>query len=244
LTFSRAVLFIFHFYKKPVIWGQGLYAWYCRHVPSASEAAWFAKDPNYVFPIWITTVLPAGVSGLILAAAFAAAITSLDSILAALSQTSLSAWYGRERLERESDGPSMVFRSRCAVVIWAIILTTFAIILTGTYERGDSRNLIDLAFGILTYTYGPLLGILLAAIIPGRRNIPGLFAGAALSITGVALIRPELPQLLDLIGITRAAEALGTIKPAIAFPWLFPLNAAITLLGACLPSSRASRIKN
>jgi len=215
--------------------GAGLYAWYLQHVPTETEAAWFAKDPNYVFPIWITTVLPVGLSGLILAAAFAAAITSLDSILAALSQTTLSAWYGRERLERESDGKAMVFRSRVAVVVWAIILTAFAIVLTGTYESGDSKNLINLAFGILTYTYGPLLGVLLAAIIPGSRNIQGLFLGVGLSILGVALIRPELPQLLHFIGFPGADGVLAKIRPAIAFPWLFPINAAITLGGALLP---------
>lgn len=224
--------------------GAGLYAWYQQNVPTDVEAEWFAKDPNYVFPIWITTVLPVGLSGLILAAAFAAAISSLDSILAALSQTTLSAWYGRERLEREADGTAMVFRSRCAVFVWAVILTAFAIVLTDSYERGDNRNLIKLAFGILTYTYGPLLGVLLAAIIPGSRNIPGLFAGVCLSILGVALIRPELPQLLQFIGIAGAEEALAGLRLPFAFPWLYPINAAITLLGACFPLGRMTAIKN
>ena len=221
--------------------GAGLFAWYQQHVPTGAEAGWFAKDPNYVFPIWITTVLPVGLSGLILAAAFAAAISSLDSILAALSQTSLSAWYGRERLEREADGPAMVFRSRCAVVVWAIILSAFAMVLAGSYESGESRNLITLAFGILTYTYGPLLGVLLAAILPGKRNLPGLFAGVCLSIAGVALIRPELPQLLQFAGMAGADEALAPFRPPVAFPWLFPINAAVTLFGACLPCRRISR---
>lgn len=216
--------------------GAGLYAWYLQNPPTAVEAAWFAKDPNYVFPIWITTVLPVGISGLILAAAFAAAISSLDSILAALSQTSLSAWYGRERLEREADGPAMVFRSRIAVVIWATILTAFAIVLTDSYESGDSKNLINLAFGILTYTYGPLLGVLLASIIPGKRNLTGLYAGVAISILGVALIRPELPQILTFLGFAGAEPALAAIRPPIAFPWLFPINALITLAFAMLPN--------
>ncbi|MFU8894177.1 MAG: sodium:solute symporter family transporter [Luteolibacter sp.] len=219
--------------------GAGLYAWYLQTAPTDAEAAWFAKDTNYVFPIWITTVLPVGLSGLILAAAFAAAITSLDSILAALSQTSLSAWYGRERLEREADGRAMVFRSRVAVVVWAMILTAFALMLTEGYQSeepgADSKNLINLAFGILTYTYGPLLGVLLAAIIPGQRNIPGLFIGVGLSILGVALIRPELPQLLNFLGVAGAEDVLSRIRPGIAFPWLFPINAAITLAFAFMP---------
>jgi len=219
--------------------GAGLYAWYQVHLPTSVETEWFTKDPNYVFPIWITTVLPVGISGLILAAAFAAAISSLDSVLAALSQTSLSAWYGRERLEREADGPAMVARSRVAVVVWAMILTGFAIVLTGTYESGESKDLIKLAFGILTYTYGPLLGVLIAALIPGRRNIPALFIGVAITIIGVALIRPELPQLLAFLRLGGAADFIASLRLPFAFPWLYPINAAITLGFALLPSRRA-----
>lgn len=218
--------------------GAGLFAWYAEHPPTAEVAEWFASEPNRVFPAWIVTVLPVGVSGLILAAAFAAAITSLDSILAALSQTSLSVWYGRARLEREADGKAMVLRSRIAVVIWAAILTGFAIVLTRNYESGDNRDLIALAFGILTYTYGPLLGILLAAIIPGKRNLPGLFAGVGLSIAFVAAIRPELRQLLEFLDLPGVAGWLESKSPAIAFPWLFPVNAAITLAFAMLPGGR------
>src|SRR5690606_2368774 len=70
--------------------GSGLFAWYQVKGLTPDEAAAFASDPNKVFPVWITTVLPPGLTGLILAGAFAAAISSLDSVLAALSQTSLS----------------------------------------------------------------------------------------------------------------------------------------------------------
>jgi len=215
--------------------GSGLFAWYAVNGLSPDEAAKFAEDPNFVFPVWITTVLPPGLTGLILAGAFAAAISSLDSVLAALSQTSLSAIYGREKLEKEADGLKMVFRSRIAVVIWAIILSGVAILLAGGYAQSENKNLIDLAFGMVAYTYGPLLGVLLAAILPGRRSVPGLFLGVGISILVVAWNRPELAQLLSAIGFTDAAEAISKTRPEIAFPWFYPVNAVITFLGACLP---------
>ena len=89
--------------------------------PTGELATLFEKSNN-VFPTWITMEVPTGVSGLILAGAFAAAISSLDSILAALSQTSLSIIYGRERLEEEGKGKEMVSLSRIAVCIWGVIL--------------------------------------------------------------------------------------------------------------------------
>ncbi|QTN33220.1 sodium/solute symporter [Akkermansiaceae bacterium] len=215
--------------------GSGLFAWYAVKGLSPDEALKFAENPNFVFPVWITTVLPPGITGLILAGAFAAAISSLDSVLAALSQTSLSAIYGRERLEHEADGKRMVFRSRMAVVIWALILSGVAILLAGGYAQSENKNLIDLAFGMVAYTYGPLLGVLLAAILPGRRSVRGLFVGVAASVLIVAWMRPELGQILSAVGLGHLADTLSSFRPGIAFPWFYPLNAAITFLCGMLP---------
>lgn len=218
--------------------GSGLFAWYQVKGLTPDEAAMFAENSNFVFPVWITTVLPTGLTGLILAGAFAAAISSLDSVLAALSQTSLSAFYGREKLEQEGHGAKMVARSRMMVAAWAIILSGFAILLANGYANSENKNLIDLAFGMVAYTYGPLLGVLLAAILPGKRNIPGLYVGVVVSVLVVAWVRPELRQLLSALGADDLATWLDETRPKIADPWFYPINAAITLLGASIPWGR------
>jgi len=238
--------------RKAVIWssaslfttllmlavGAGLFAWYESKGLTPDEALKFAENANFVFPVWITTVLPPGITGLILAGAFAAAISSLDSVLAALSQTSLSAWYGREKLEQEGHGPLMVRRSRMMVVVWASVLSGFAILLAGGYSQNENKNLIDLAFGMVAYTYGPLLGILLAAILPGRRSLNGLIGGVIVSVLIVAWVRPELRQLLASLGADDLAARLLESRPQIADPWFYPINTAVTLLGAFLPLGR------
>jgi solute:Na+ symporter, SSS family len=221
--------------------GAGLFAWYHTKGLSPDEAAKFAENANFVFPVWITTVLPPGITGLILAGAFAAAISSLDSVLAALSQTSLSAWYGREKLEMEGQGKIMVARSRMMVVVWAVVLSGVAILLAGGYAKSENKNLIDLAFGMVAYTYGPLLGILFAAILPGRRSLNGLVAGVVVSVLIVAWVRPELSQILASVGADDLAKLLMESRPKIADPWFYPINTAITLLGACLPLGRMTR---
>ena len=81
--------------------------------------------PDNVFPMWIVTVLPVGLSGLILAGVFAAAISSLDSILAALSQTTLSLLYHPEsKSDEELERLNLVTKSRWLVVIWGCLLYT------------------------------------------------------------------------------------------------------------------------
>lgn len=207
--------------------GAGLFAWYGMKGLTADEAAAFASDPNKVFPVWITTVLPPGLTGLILAGAFAAAISSLDSVLAALSQTSLSAIYGRGKMEDDLHGKKMVARSRIAVVIWAALLSWFAIAMAKGHASGENKNLITLAFGMVAYTYPPLLGVLLAAILPGRKSVAGLFVGTALSILLVLWTRPELGQLLGWMKVEWSW--LEASRPKIASEWFFPLNALLTL---------------
>lgn len=209
--------------------GSGLFAWYQVNVPSATLAASFAKDPNNVFPAWITMEVPVGVSGLILAGAFAAAISSLDSILAALSQTSLSVIFGREKLEAEGTGAEMVRLSRVAVCIWGVVLTVAALGMWQVRSQNPDSDLIGLAFGMVAYTYGPLLGVLLAAIFPIRSHLWGLLLGVFFSVVLVSWFRPELPLILELLEFKGLAEWVVYSRPAWASEWFFPLNAGLTL---------------
>ena len=233
--------------------GAGLFAWYRVNEPTAVIADSFQKGNN-VFPTWITMEVHQGLSGLILAGAFAAAISSLDSILAALSQTSLSVIYGREKLEAEGRGEEMVRLSRIAVCIWGVILTAAGLGLWVVYERNPDSDLIGLAFGMVAYTYGPLLGVLLAALIPLRSDTRGLVFGTVLSVALVSWFRPELPLLLEAVvswlrpelplfldanGFKDLAgwltgwqpkEWVTSSRPKLASEWFFPLNASITVV--------------
>ena len=214
--------------------GAGLFAWYQKFAPDAELAAKFKENPNFVFPTWIVNEVPTGVSGLILAGAFAAAISSLDSILAALSQTSLSIIYGRDRMEKEGDGAEMVRKSRVAVCLWGVILTLAGLVLWWIYTNNKDSDLIGLAFGMVAYTYGPLLGILLAALLPAKTSTKGLFVGTLLSVSLVAWFRPELMIVLQSLGMEGLAGWLTDSRPRLASEWFFPLNAGLTYLAGVI----------
>jgi SSS family transporter len=204
--------------------GAALYVYYQQHVPTPAEAALFAKDADSVFPVWITTVLPPGLSGLILAGAFAAAISSLDSALAALAQTSMALWHGRDGLEA-ADQPRLLRQSRFAVVGWGIALVLVAI---GLQAVRGQINLLSLAFGMVSYTYGPMLGAFLLALSPLRRNIRGVVIGALLSILLVIWVRPDLYNVLVALGAITPDQALEW-RPKINFAWLYPVTCLLTL---------------
>lgn len=206
--------------------GAGLFAWYQQHPPTAAEGKLFSEDPDNVFPTWITTVLPPGVSGLVLAGAFAAAISSLDSALAALSQTTISLFYGDKDLT-EVDHGQMMFQSRLVVVGWGIALAAAAALLYVIKTIGDIQ-ILPLAFGMVAYTYGPLLGIFLLAIAGVPARIQGLWLGVAISILLTLLVRPDLYIILRSMNLI-SEETMKAVRPEISFVWLYPITCLITV---------------
>ena len=217
--------------------GAGLVAWYYVHTPTAQEAALFAQDSNYVFPTWIVTVVPTGIKGLIIAGAFAAAVSSLDSILAALSQTSLSAYYGKRYIEEHGEDKSIVLKSRWLVVIWAVILSAVAIALSYNHSASGDKDLIGLAFGMVAYVYGALLGILILAVGPwkSKASFHGILIGVILSIVAAAWALPDVYKMIKAFGWMDNPEGFF-MKPDITFAWFYPINTLITVVfGLLIP---------
>ncbi len=204
--------------------GAALFVYYQQRPPTPAEAALFAGDADYVFPVWITTVLPPGLSGLILAGAFAAAISSLDSVLAALSQTTLSL-FAKPSHDPEADHRRHLFYSKVAVVLWGIGLSAFAVQLD--HLRGNI-NMVNLAFGMVSYTYGPLLGIFLLALLPWKRDGRGVWTGVVLSFLLVLWVRPDIYTILKNLGWISVAHA-SAWQPHLHFAWMYPITTAVTL---------------
>ncbi len=73
--------------------GIGLFAYYQHHPLTGEAADLVAERGDRIFPVFILQQMPRGLVGLIIAGVFAAAISSLDSVLAALSQTVISGFY-------------------------------------------------------------------------------------------------------------------------------------------------------
>jgi solute:Na+ symporter, SSS family len=163
--------------------GIALFAWYRVHPLEGAALAMFEERPDRIFPIFIVEVIPAGLKGLVLAGAFAAAISSLDSILAALSQTSLSALWLRGAEENEQSGRRLLRISRVLVLFWAVVLCAAAV---GCEKLAASyHSILDLALGVAGYTGGALIAGFALAFLPGRRDASGYSWSAPMSIVAV-----------------------------------------------------------
>lgn len=256
--------------KKAIIWssvgqvltllmlmvGAALYVYYQQFPPNALAAKEFEASHDTVFPIWITMTLPIGLSGLIIAAVFAAAISSLDSILAALSQTTLSLFVDPQNLDEKRHSKLLVY-SRVLVIVWGLLLSAFAIVLN---ELRENVNMVSLAFGMVAYTTGPMLGLFCAALFSDRRKASflGLSIGFALSFLLVMLIKTDIYTILINFKVLTpdsiAANALfskllnvsaeGAITSKVNFAWMYPVTAFLTLgCGLLIPKKEKSQLK-
>ena len=199
---------------------------------------------GYIFPVWIVNALPVGLSGLILAGIFAAAISSLDSILAALSQTTLSLIYSPEKNQTTLSAKQLMNRSRFLVVIWGIVLTGFTLLLS----VAQNIPILPLAFGMTTYTVGPMLGIFVCSIL-GKGSFRGLMIGCLISFLAVLFVQTDIWNLLIKMDLLNAAnfqkfptfeiDIVGnSLRSKILFAWMWPLTFAITMACALFFSNK------
>lgn len=227
--------------------GAALFVFYTANPPEgaiAKELAFNEKgapaDGDKVFPVWIVTELPPGLAGLILGGVFAAAISSLDSILAALSQTTVSVLHKTDSTKNEQDQAYLLKRSRLWVVIWGVALTGFTLLMRYAKEELEIP-ILPLAFQMTSYTMGPLLGMFLCALL-GKGSFRGLLIGSIISLTLVVFHRPDVWLLFHKAGMsyewlgelpmfwvesTKTGQAL---KPSVGFFWAWPVTTIITLV--------------
>lgn len=137
--------------------GLLLYAFY--DAQSAQQLGLATTDE--IFAKFIVEQLPVGLSGLIIASLFAAAMSSLSSSLNSLaSSTTLDLYkpyFGRDNTAAED-----LRISRIITMIWAVILTGSAFFFAYLQlQEGERPAVVELGLGIASYTYGGLLGAFL-----------------------------------------------------------------------------------
>ena len=182
--------------------GAGLYAYYQQNPLEGIAAQIYAKEQDRIFPIFIVQAIPVGLKGLIIAGALAAAVSSLTSILAALSQTIMSAFYAplRERYlqqklaatdqaehvvptapdEVTAEDRRSVFVGRLFVLFWGIVLAFMAFVAAEVREEYD--NILDLALALASYVSGALLAGFALSFLPLRIDGRGYVYAAPLSV--------------------------------------------------------------
>jgi len=180
LLSSGAVIFV-QFLLFLLI-GVMLYVFYTGQ--AANEIASFTLNgklqTDRIFPHFIVTHLPVGVVGLVMAAIFAAAMSTLASSLNSSAATAVGDFYIPMTGGERGDAHYLTV-SKVLTAVWGVVQITVAI----AAIRLSSR-VVDEVLGIASFTNGVILGLFFLGTFTKRVGqtaaFVGIIAGAALML--------------------------------------------------------------
>jgi Na+/proline symporter len=162
-------------------------------------------DVNYVFPHFVVTRMPLGLVGLMIAAIFAAAMSSIAAELNSLATSTVIDIYKRMLRPAATDAHYLVV-SKLATGLWGIVACVVAMFAAGL------GSLIEVVNRFGSFFYGSLLGVFVLALGFRRANGTGAFVGLAAGIAAVALF------------------AFHPATKGISFLWQNPLGVIVVLI--------------
>src|SRR5579862_3205263 len=145
----------------------GIMLWAYYRVPSAT----FGR-PDRIYPTFIVTRIPHGISGLLIAAILAAAMSNLSAALNSLSSSAIMDFYAQ--LRPHADEKTKMRLSRWATLGWALVL--FALALIALHKVG---RVVEVGLQIASVAYGALLGVFLLGVLTRRSSQRGAMLGMA-----------------------------------------------------------------
>lgn len=178
--------------------GAGLWVFYGGRAFSPAEA---------VFPTFATEHLPPGISGLVVAAVLAAAMSSSLNALAAVSvhdiYVPLTGRDGEEHLLRVG---------KRFTLFWGVMLIVVSL---GFQFLATGAPLVLVALQIASFTYGGLLGGFLLGLLSQRADETDALAGMAVAVATMAALW--------------AAQQFGAMPKLIDTLWFALLGSAVTV---------------
>jgi Na+/proline symporter len=134
------------------------------------------SDTNYIFLTFVTTYLPTGVVGLVIAVIFAATMSASSGEINSLATVSVVDIYKRH-IRRDASDHHYLMASRWCTLFWGI----YAVVFAGVVGRLGS--LIEAVNRVGSLFYGTLLGCFVLALgirrVGGTATFVGMLTGEA-----------------------------------------------------------------
>jgi SSS family transporter len=194
LSSGIAILFMFVLF---LVLGVMLFAFY--RVPSSVFGT-----ADRIYPTFIVSRMPHGISALLIAAILAAAMSNLSAALNSLSSSSVVDFYLRRKAALQIDERKKIRLSRFATLLWALVL--FALAVLSLHKVG---HVVEVGLQIASVAYGALLGVFLLGVLTRRAHQNGAMLGM-------------------LCGF--AAELYLWLWTPVAWTWYVAIGTAVTFL--------------
>lgn len=168
------------------------------HYGGATVADLGLQRADEIFPRYIIEGLPPGVTGMIIAGLFAAALSTLAGSMSSMASSTVMDLYK----PRAGAGltPERELRvSRIVTVLWAALL-----VLSALFFMNTSQTVVELALSIASFTYGGLLGTFLLGVVfkrPVQEDALAGFVGGILVMVTVISLNVVAWTWYTLIGV-------------------------------------------
>src|SRR5215471_11165769 len=156
--------------------GIMLYAYY-KFYPLTTRLA----SNDEIFPTFIVERLPHGISGLVIAAIFAAAMSNLSGSLNSLASTTVLDFY-KPLINPNASDESLLKLSRWLTASWGVILILIAIVARGW------GSVFVAGLTAASIVYGPMLGAFCLGVLTKRATTVGVIAGIVTSAVAMFVI--------------------------------------------------------
>ncbi len=161
---ASGVLVLFQFALFLLI-GALLFAFYKLLPPAAA----FVRSDR-IYPTFVVNYMPHGISGLLVSAILAAAMSNLSASLYSLSSTTIIDFYSR--LNPGVSEKRRMFLSRMATIGWGVVLFALAIVV-----RQSGQKVLEIGLSIASVAYGSLLGVFMLGVLTRRASESGAMVG-------------------------------------------------------------------
>jgi Na+/proline symporter len=185
-----------------VIWfglGTALYVFYKLNPQHLDPAT----NTDAIFPLFIAQQLPAGISGLIIAAVFAATMSTLDSSMNSVSTAVVTDFYRRFR-PAALDSVCLRLAKWLTAILGAAATATA--VLLATYDIGSLWDIFQQVMGLFG---GALAGLFALGIFTRRATGAGALAGAIASVVVLYWVKTYTPVHFFLYAVVGVLTCVG-----------------------------------
>jgi Na+/proline symporter len=181
-----------------LVLGLGLWAFY--------GGATFERSDE-VFPLFIIEHLPPGITGLLIAGVFAAAMSSLSSSINSLASASAYDFWA-PAVGAAGDEGRVLRAGRLFTLLWAGLLVVGAVLFI---PLSRTTAAVEVALAVSSLVYGGLLGAFFLGVASRRADARSVTLGVAAGIGTVTLIWIFL-------------------RAEVAWPWFAVIGSVVTFL--------------
>ena len=220
--------------------GFALLAFFYANPDAVPASLDVTEDADKMFPRFISHHLPMGVSGLVVAAMFAAAMSSIDSGVNSITAVVMTDFLGRSRWNPTTDAGKTTVARFLAFSTGAFVVSCSSLM---KYVSGNITDVTNKTVNLLTT---PIFGLFFFAIFVPRARPVGVWCGAIVGVLVAGVIAFSGPLVYGLhlafdidlatfnvIEITQTDKATKeqwlTAEDPISFQWIAPVAFAVNI---------------